>query len=94
MASIADDLVREKAEKNIRSLAASLRQELAVNEAQPPARKVTTSTIVVEKGGRFLAMNGSAHMMGELFVELLKRRPELRFVIQTALDGMYKVDMR
>lgn len=90
----ADEMFRQTAQKNISSLAASLKKELAINDAQKnPERRVHTSILVVTDDERFIALDGSAHRMGECFIELFKRRPELRSVVQDALDQMYKVDM-
>lgn len=90
--SHADELVRQTAEKNIASLSKSLQQELAVNDAQTnPARRVHTSLLIVREDDRFIALDGSAHRMGDLFKELFKRRPDLVGVVREVLNGMYRV---
>lgn len=87
-----DELFRRTAEKNIETLAASLAREMAINESQTKQeRKVHTSTLIVNDEGRFIAMNGSAHQMEQCFAELFRRRPELRSVVQSALDKMYYI---
>lgn len=86
----ADEMVRQTAEKNISSLAASLKRELAINEAQRnPDRRVRTSILVTADDGGFIALDGSAHRLEGCFRELFRRRPELRFTVQSVLDGMY-----
>ena len=88
-----DEVIRHGTEATLKKLSEELCHELEVNEAQKkPERKVTTATICLAKDGRFLAMDGSAHLMGDLFVDLLQRRPELRIVLQDALDKMYKLE--
>lgn len=90
-----DEVFRHRTEVILRKLSEDLCHELEVNEAQKkPGRKVTTATIVLAEDGRFLAMDGSAHQMGDLFVRLLQRRPELRIVLQEALDKLYKLESR
>lgn len=88
----ADKLVREAAEKNIASLAKALKHELDVNDAQEnPDRRVHTSLLIVREEDRFIALDGSAHRMGDLFKELFKRRPDLVGVVREVLDKMYRV---
>lgn len=90
-----DEVIRHRTEVTLRKLSEELCHELQANDSQKnPERKVTTATICLAKDGRFLAMNGSAHLMGDLVVQLLQRRPELRIVFQDALDKMYKLEMR
>ena len=48
----------------------------------------------VEKDGMMVAVNGSAHMLEPLFITLLERRPELRQVMQSALDKSFSVVSR
>lgn len=95
MDQIADEIIRQTAEKNIHALAKGLKHELEVNDAQEnPARRVHTSLLICMDEDRFIALDGSAHRMEECFVELFKRRPELRSVVQGALDKMFKVESR
>lgn len=87
-----DELFRQTAEKNMETLAASLLQEMRCNEAQQkPGRKVHTSILIVKDDGGFIALNGSAHRMEECFTELFTRRPELRGVVQSVLDKMFRI---
>lgn len=88
----ADELFRQTAERNIETLASSLVREMTINEAQTrPERKVHTSTLIVGDEGRFIALNGSAHQMDECLIELFKRRPELRWTVQSVLDRMFRM---
>lgn len=90
----ADEVVRQTAEKNINSLAQSLKHELSINDAQAnPNRRVHTSILVVgdEDENRFIALDGSAHMMGPLFKELFERRPDLVGVVRETLGRMFRV---
>lgn len=43
---------------------------------------------------RFVAVNGSSHMLEDLFVELFRKRPDLRWTVQRALDRMFHVEDR
>jgi len=93
MDGIADEVVRSTAEKNIRSLAKALKHELEVNDAQEnPARRVHTSLLICMDEDRFIALDGSAHRMEECFIELFKRRPELRSVVQEVLNKMFRIE--
>lgn len=87
----ADEVIRQSVKKRINSLAQTLKHELSINEAQTDQnRRVHSSILVVGDGDRFIAMDGSAHMMGPLFKELFERRPELSGVIKDVLDSMYR----
>lgn len=88
----ADKLVREAAEKNIASLSKALKHELEVNDAQGnPDRRVHTSLLIAREEDRFIALNGSAHRMPELFKELFQRRPDLVGVVREVLNDMYRI---
>ena len=87
-----DAIIRERTEKAIKSLSQGLKKELAVNDAQTnPFRRVNTSLLVVADDERFIALDGSAHMMGPLFKELFKRRPDLVGVVRETLNEMYRI---
>lgn len=93
MDGIADEVVRSTAENNIRSLAKALKHELEVNDAQTnPDRRVHTSLLICMDEDRFIALDGSAHRMEECFIELFKRRPELRSVVQEVLNKMFRIE--
>lgn len=90
-----DGLVRETAESNIKTLSRSLQRELAINDAQTnPNRRVHTSLLIVRDNDRFIALDGSAHRMGELFKELFERRPDLVGVVRNTLESMFRVANR
>ena len=90
MEDYADNLVRQTTENNIRALSKSLQRELAINDAQvKPKRKVHTSLLIVRDGDRFIALDGSAHRMGELFSELFERRPDLVGVVRDVLNKKF-----
>ncbi|MBQ9887756.1 MAG: hypothetical protein IJM41_00725 [Bacteroidales bacterium] len=90
-----DQRVRETAEHNIKALSVALKQELAVNDAQTnPNRRVHTSLLIVRDEDCFIALDGSAHRMEGCFVELFEKRPELRSVVQGALDKLFRVEDR
>ncbi len=87
-----DELFRRTAEQNIETLASTLVREMTVNEAQTrPERKVHTAILIVKDDGGFIALNGSAHRMEECFTELFRRRPELRWTVQSVLDRMFRI---
>lgn len=87
-----DAIIRERTEKAIKSLSQGLKKELAVNDAQTnPNRRVHTSILIVADDERFIALDGSAHMMGPLFKELFTRRPDLVGVVRETLNEMYRI---
>lgn len=89
---IADQVVREKAERAIKSLSQDLKKELAANDAQKNQnRRVHTSILVVADDERFIALDGSAHRMAPLFIELFQRRPDLVGVVRDTLNEMYRI---
>lgn len=95
MEANADELIRQTTENNLKTLSRSLQRELAVNDAQMnPARRVHTSLLIVRDGDRFIALDGSAHRMGELFQELFERRPDLAGVVRDTLESMFRVANR
>lgn len=95
MEANADELIRQTTENNLKTLSRSLQRELAVNDAQMnPARRVHTSLLIVRDGDRFIALDGSAHRMGELFQELFERRPDLVGVVRDTLESMFQVANR
>ena len=90
-----DELVRSSCRRQVAEAAKALDLALRMNEARPQRQRVACLTEVAAKedGGVFVAVGDPAHRMGDLFTEMFRRRPELRSVVQDALDGMYKVDM-
>ena len=73
-------------EKDMKDAAQALRDMLKANERRGPEMKVTTSAAVVTDAERFIAINGSAHMMTPLIVELLSERPDLEAPMRRALE--------
>lgn len=87
-----DEMIRQSTENNLKTISRSLQRELAVNDAQTnPNRRVHTSLLIVRDGDRFIALDGSAHRMGELFQELFERRPDLVGVVRETLNSMFQV---
>lgn len=70
--------------------------EVKVNENRKPEERVCYTATVVEdpKTGTCILVNGSAHQLEDCFIELFSRRPELRSVVQSALDKMYQIKDR
>lgn len=92
---MSDTIIRERTEKAIKSLSQGLKKKLAVNDAQTnPSRRVNTSLLVVADDERFIALDGSAHMMGPLFKELFQRRPDLVGAVRETLNEMYRIANR
>lgn len=73
-----------------------LAKEVRLNENRKPEEKVCYTATVVEdqKTGTYILVNGSAHQLEDCFIELFSRRPELRQVVQSALDRMYQIKDR
>ncbi|MGM9739825.1 MAG: hypothetical protein ACI3ZP_04395 [Candidatus Cryptobacteroides sp.] len=84
---------KEAMECDIKDAAERLYHLLKVNEQRSPETKVDVATTVSLKEGGFIAVCGSAHRMQDAFIDLFKNRPEMRSVVQGALDLMYRVDM-
>ena len=62
------------------------------NATLPPECRNNVITLVKDpKRPEMLVVNGSAHMLEPLFIELFKKRPELRSVVQSVLNDMYMV---
>lgn len=94
-----DEIYRQTAERSISALTRQLKTELDINEAQKAKeRKIPTTAAVAvgdgdpEQDYRFVAVNGSPHVMEDLFVELFRKRPDLRWSVQHALDRMFHVE--
>ena len=56
--------------------------------------RISHCATCVEADGMMVAVNGSAHRLEGLFVNLLERRPELRQVMQSAIDRSFKTATR
>lgn len=62
------------------------------NNGLPPEMRNNVITVVKqEKRPEMLVVNGSAHMLEPLFIELFKKRPELRWVVQNVLRQMFYI---
>ena len=65
--------------------ALSLAKLVKRNEERKPEDRVDHSVSVIIEDDRALMVCGSAHMMVNMFVELLKQRPEFRQVMEDAV---------
>ena len=74
--------LREERMKALISELSSLAEE---NEHYTAEGRVHTLFSVEQDEDRFLLVNGSAHMMEELFVKFLEARPEFCSVVRSAL---------
>ncbi len=86
-----NDLVKETARKQLAEASERLQGLCRLDANRPVDQRVADLTHVEADGGRFIAVFGSAHMMGDLFREFIRKRPEFRGVIQEALDDMYRI---
>lgn len=79
----------------IQSAAENLARLIRYNdEVLRPEDRISHCATCVEADGMMVAVNGSAHRLEGLFVNLLERRPELRQVMQSAIDKSFKVATR
>lgn len=69
----------------IEAKALSLAKLIRRNEERKPADRVDHTVTVVTEDDRALMICGSAHQMTGMFVELLKKRPEFRQVMDDAV---------
>lgn len=85
-----------RSDNPIDALCQQLVHEVKVNESRKPEERMTYTATVVEdaKAGTYILVNGSAHQLEDCFIELLSRRPELRSVVQSALDRKYQIKDR
>lgn len=79
MERLADNAIQDAAEK----LACLIRYN---DEVLTPEKRIEHTAACVVKDGMMLAVNGPAHMLKSLFCELLRRRPDLRQVMDRALE--------
>lgn len=84
--------MRKLEENEIQDAAMQLAELVKYNDEvlKPEKRIVHTATAVV-KEGMMVAVNGSAHQLKPLFLELLRRRPELRQVMDSAIEDSFKM---
>ena len=78
----------------IQSAAGNLARLIEMNDMQRPENRISHCATCVEADGMMVAVNGSAHRLEGLFASLLERRPELRQVMQSAIERSYKVATR
>lgn len=83
--------MRRLEETEIQDAALRLAELIRYNDEylKPEKRIVHTATAVVQDG-MMVAVNGSAHKLKPLFSELIRRRPELRQVMDSAIEESYK----
>lgn len=70
----------------IESKALSLMKLVRRNEERKPEERVDHTVTVITEEDRGLMVCGSAHQMVGMFVDLLKKRPEFRQVLQDAMQ--------
>lgn len=77
----------------IESKALSLMKLVRRNEERKPAERVDHTVTVIIEEDRGLMVCGSAHQMVGMFVDLLKKRPEFRQVLQDSIQkyGQIKI---
>lgn len=83
--------MRQLEETEIQDAALKLAGLIRYNDEvlKPEHRRVHSATAVV-KGTLVVAVNGSAHQLEPLFGELIRKRPELCQVLESALMNYYK----
>lgn len=79
--------MRKIKESDIQDAAHQLAELIKYNDevVKPEKRVVHTATAIV-KDGMMVAVNGSAHQLQPLFTELVRHRPELRQVMEAAVE--------
>lgn len=85
-----------RSDNPIDALCRQLVHEVKVDENRKPEERTTYTATVVgdEKAGCYIVIEGSAHKMEGCFIELFKRRPELRKVVHDVLGRMYQIENR
>ena len=76
----------------IESKALSLMKLIRRNEERTPAERVDHTVTVITEEDRGLMVCGSAHQMEGMFLELLKKRPEFRQVLQDAIQKYGRIN--
>lgn len=85
------NIARQLAEEQLSTVAKEFHRLLELNEHRTPEMKIACSTYLCEEGGRFIAVNGSAHEMEALLKEFFTKRPEFRMTVQSVLNEMYQI---
>lgn len=70
----------------IESKALSLMKMIRRNEERKPADRVDHTVTVVTKDKLGVMICGSAHELEDLIVEVIKQRPEMRQVLENAIN--------
>ena len=79
---------------DIQLAARNLAKEIGWNRMKAPVEQVAHTATVVLNGDTMVAVNGSAHQLQPLFVDLLKERSELRQVMEAALQDYARLGTR
>lgn len=79
--------------KEIESKALSLMKLVRRNEERKPEERVDHTVTVIIEEDRGLMVCGSAHQMVGMFVDLLKKRPEFRQVLQDSIQKYGQINI-
>ena len=77
----------------IESKALSLMKLVRRNEERKPEERVDHTVTVIIEEDRGLMVCGSAHRMVGMFVDLLKKRPEFRQVLQDSIQKYGQINI-
>lgn len=77
----------------IESKALSLMKLVRRNEERKPEERVDHTVTVIIEEDRGLMVCGSAHQMVGMFVDLLKKRPEFRQVLQDSIQKYGQINI-
>ena len=82
-----------RSDNPIDALCRQLVHEVKVDENRKPEERTTYTATVVgdEKAGCYIVIEGSAHKMEGCLKDLLRKRPEIRAVMQKVLDEMFVI---
>ena len=64
---------------------------LKENNRLPPDERATNTMTIIEERDRMIIVDGSAHEMEDLFVRFFEERPEMRQVVESALQKRFKI---
>ncbi len=68
-----------------------LGEVLKENNRLPPEERATNTMTIGEEGDRKLIVDGSAQEMEDLFVRFFEERPEMRQVVESALQKRFRI---
>lgn len=77
--------------REIRARRKVLADVLKENDRLPPEERATNTMTVVEEGDRMIIVDGSAQEMEELFIRFFEERPEMRQVVESALQKRFRI---